>query len=57
MSAVSLSSPRHALPPEKSFVPVLLAAMPAVAQSPPARVGRISIVEGTLAFYQEGDPD
>jgi hypothetical protein len=39
------------------FVAVLLAAMPALAQSPPARVGRVSLVEGTLAFYQAGDPD
>jgi hypothetical protein len=39
------------------FAAVLLAAMPALAQSPPARVGRVSIVEGALAFYQAGDPD
>jgi hypothetical protein len=39
------------------LVAVLLAAMPALAQSPPARVGRVSIVEGTLASYQGGDPD
>ena len=39
------------------FVAVLLAAIPALAQSPPERVGRVSSVEGTLAFYQEGDPD
>ena len=39
------------------FVAVLLAAMPALAQSPPARVGRVSAIEGTLAFYQKGDPD
>jgi hypothetical protein len=39
------------------FVAVLLAAMPALAQSPPARVGRVSLIEGTLAFYQGGDSD
>ena len=39
------------------FIAVLLAAMPAHAQSPPARVGRVSAIEGTLAFYQNGDPD
>ncbi len=39
------------------FIAVLLAAMPALAQSPPARVGRVSAIKGTLAFYQKGDPD
>src|SRR5258708_20644186 len=36
----------------------LLVAAPAFAQqAPPTRVGRVSIVEGTLAFYQPGDTD
>src|SRR5258707_15414153 len=36
----------------------LLAAIPAFAQTePPARVGRVSLVSGTLAFYGPGDSD
>src|SRR5438874_598552 len=36
----------------------LLLAVPAYAQhDPPARVGRVSMVEGTLAFYGPGDAD
>jgi hypothetical protein len=38
------------------LVAVLLAAIPALAQSPP-QVGRVRLVEGALAFYQAGDPD
>ncbi|HEX3538292.1 MAG TPA: DUF6600 domain-containing protein [Stellaceae bacterium] len=37
---------------------LLVVAAPAYAQqSPPARVGRVSIVEGALAFYGPGDSD
>src|SRR5260221_14551886 len=36
----------------------LCAATPALAASePPARVGRVSLVEGTLAFYGPGDSE
>jgi len=37
---------------------ILLFAIPALAQvEPPARVGRVSLVSGTLAFYGPGDTD
>jgi len=37
---------------------ILFAAVPALAQvEPPARVGRVSVVSGTLAFYGPGDTD
>ena len=37
---------------------ILLLAVPALAQvEPPARVGRVSLVSGTLAFYGRGDTD
>src|SRR6266446_8820142 len=37
---------------------ILLLAVPALAQvEPPARVGRVSLVSGTLAFYGSGDTD
>src|SRR5215471_5288952 len=37
---------------------ILLLAVPALAQvEPPARVGRVSLVSGTLAFYGPGDTD
>src|SRR5438128_2133541 len=40
------------------LVLALLAAVPAFAQSPPpARVGRVSLVSGTLAFYGPGDTE
>ena len=40
------------------LVIALLAAVPAFAQSqPPARVGRVSLVSGTLAFYGPGDAE
>ena len=36
----------------------ILAAVPAFAQTePPARVGRVSLIEGTLAFYGPGDSE
>ena len=35
---------------------VLIAAVPAFAdQEPPAQVGRVSFIEGTLAFHTEGE--
>jgi hypothetical protein len=35
---------------------ILLFAVPALAQvEPPARVGRVSLVSGTLAFFGPGD--
>ena len=37
---------------------ILLFAVPALAQvEPPARVGRVSLVSGALAFYGPGDTD
>ena len=37
---------------------ILLLAVPALARAdPPTRVGRVSLVSGTLAFYGPGDPD
>src|SRR5229473_3490436 len=40
------------------LVLVLLAAVPAFARSePPARVGRVSVISGTLAFYGPGDTE
>ena len=37
---------------------ILLVAVPALAQvEPPARVGRVSLVSGALAFYGPGDSD
>ena len=37
---------------------VFLSGVPAFAQEePPARVGRVSLVSGTLAFYGPGDTD
>src|SRR5215472_12576847 len=38
------------------FLLIALAAVPAAAE-PPARVGRVSLIDGTLAFYGPGDTD
>src|SRR5260221_12305713 len=46
------------LPAKRLLLLKLLAAIPAFAKpEPPARVGRVSLVSGTLAFYGPGDSD
>jgi hypothetical protein len=41
----------------KTLVAIILACTPAFAEEPPARVGRVSLISGTLAFYGSGDAD
>ena len=42
----------------KSLLFLILLAVPALARAdPPSRVGRVSLVSGTLAFYGPGDTD
>ena len=62
MAALGGASPRASIRPVRLLpfllLATLLVAAPTLAQQqPPARVGRVSIVEGTLAFYGPGDTD
>src|ERR1700751_3820610 len=56
--SIRLKEMAHALARKTLFALALLACAPAFAEEqPPARVGRVSFISGTLAFYGPGDSD